>query len=188
MNVQASLNALAESLKGQDEEYIETHAFKSTQPVTTNDVEEAAKRLGQAIPPSLGEAMIAHGAFTLGDACPATDSMSYKSWPPSEWRLALDYYADVFLGCDPDPEEVADEAGMEADDVAVLSQIVLIGLEGDEDYIGFDLRTRAADEECTFHVMLFEDSEIEEIAGEKPERQKGPGYDKWLAKHIEDRS
>jgi hypothetical protein len=134
-------------------------------------------------PPSYRDFVREHGRFTLGD--PVTHGqLAFKLLPLEEHRSALVTYAEQ-LDCEPTAAAVASEIGMDEEVVGVLAEIILVGLGGHEDYVGFDLRTRNEETgECAFGSMLFEDGEIEACSQKETPPCEGRGFDAWLAKHL----
>lgn len=172
----------------QDPGYAGTHAFHAGDAVTAAELDAREQQLGISYPPSYRAAVLAHGLFTLGAVDAMHDHLVFRLWPVGEHRTALAHYAEQ-LDCDATAGAVADAIGVDEAAVAALAQAVLIGVEGHEDYIGFDLRTRnAKTRECCFGLVLFDDTEIEAFANEAAAPCRGLGFDTWLAEHIERRA
>ena len=176
----------AELLK-KDADYVKIRRFCPGEAVTEDAIAKREKALKIALPPSYREFLLRHGRFTIGESNPKWDHLIYQTWPLKQHRTALAEYA-AQLECDPTAEVVADEIGMDPEVVAALGQIVYVGVQGHEDFIGFDLRTRNEKTgECVFKMVLFDDTEIEAVAEEDTEPCEGRGFDQWLAEHIENR-
>jgi hypothetical protein len=173
----------AELAANPDAGYAATRRFHAGERVTAAALDTRERDLDAPYPPSFRDAILAHGLFSLGK--PGTsEQLVYRCWPLAQHRSALAEYADQ-LDCDPTAAEVASQIGLEEDVVAPLAEIILVGLEGHEDYIGFDLRTRnPKTRECRFGLVLFADTEIEALANEESEPCEGRGFDVWLARHI----
>ena len=182
-----TLNELERQIQQHSEtDYGETHRFCPG--ANAGELEAAEKRLGVSLPPSFREFLQQHGFFTLGEPDPEHDHLVFATWPSGDWRTALSEIAEQ-LGCQPVPADVADELGLEAESVAVLEQQIVIGAEGHEDFMAFDLRTRnPATGECSFGLVLFDDCEIEALAEEDPQAEPARGFDSWLARHIDRRA
>jgi hypothetical protein len=149
-------------------------------------ITKAEQRLDEIYPPSLKRAFAEHGLFTIGD--PALPQLMFKMWPLDEHVTALAHYADE-LEVDATAEAVAEAIGMEPLEVAVLAEQVLIGCEGYEDYIGFDLRTRHPQtHECEIGLVLRDDAEITALSEEETAPCEGSGFERWLAKYQEKRA
>ncbi len=85
-------------------------------------------------------------------------------------------------------QPVSEEIGVDEELVAALEQVILIGCEGHEDFVGFDLRTRnKKSNECSFTLVLWDDTEIDALANTKTPACPARGFDVWLAKYIERR-
>jgi hypothetical protein len=142
----------------------------------------AEQRLDEIYPPSLKRAFAEHGLFTIGD--PELPQLMFKMWPLDEHVTALAHYAED-LECDATAEAVGEAIGMEPSEVAVLADQILIGCEGHEDYIGFDLRTRhPTTHECEIGLVLRDDTEITALSEEETTPCEGAGFDRWLAKYL----
>jgi hypothetical protein len=149
-------------------------------------IAEAEKRLGEVYPPSLKRAYAEHGLFSIGD--PEVRQTMFEMWPLDDHVTALAHYAED-LECDPTAEAVAEAIGMEAEEVAVLGEVILVGAEGSEDYVGFDRRTRnSATQECELTLCLRDDTEISALAEKEVAPCEGAGFDRWLARYLERRS
>lgn len=145
-------------------------------------ITKAEQRLDEIYPPSLKRAFAEHGLFTIGD--PALPQLLFKMWPLEEHVTALAHYAED-LECDPTPEAVGEAIGMEPREVAVLADQILIGCQGYEDYIGFDLRTRhPTTHECEIGLVLRDDAEITALSEEETSPCEGSGFERWLAKYL----
>ena len=188
MTFQDTLDELAASIAAQpDPGYAHTHRFHTGAPVTDGELDARERALGLTYPPSYRDAVRAHGLFTLGSPDAQHDHLAFKCWPLDQHRTALAEYAEQ-LECEPTAAAVSEQIGVEEDHVAALGQVLLVGLEGHEDYIGFDLRTRNPKTgECSFGLVLFDDTEISALAEEATEPCAARGFDEWLAKHVERR-
>jgi len=156
-----------------DPTYASTHGFLDGALVTGKQLDATRK----PYPPSFRDAVIAHGLFSLGDTDAAHSQLVFRCWPLAE-------YADQ-LGCEPTADAVSEEIGVDAELVGALEQLILIGVEGHEDYVGFDLRTRNTKTgECRFGLVLFDDTEIDALANEATRPCAERGFDAWLAKHV----
>jgi hypothetical protein len=163
-----------------DPTYASTHRFIDGASVTAKQLDATRK----PYPPSFRDALIAHGLFSLGDTDAAHSQLVYRCWPLAQHRSALAEYADQ-LGCEATADAVSEEIGVDAELVGALDQMILIGVEGHEDYVGFDLRTRNAKTgECRFGLVLFDDTEIDALANEATRPCAVRGFDAWLAKHV----
>ncbi len=141
------------------------------------------QRLGEAYPPSLKRAYAEHGLFTIGE--PALPQLLFRMWPLDEHITALAHYAED-LECDATADGVAEAIGMDSDEVAVLGRMILVGCQGHEDYVGFDLRTRNPDtQECEIGLVLRDDTEITALSKKKVEPCPGDGFDRWLGRYLE---
>jgi hypothetical protein len=189
MKIEQTIETLEAAIGAKmDETYAKTHRFHSGNPVAQSAIAARERELDIAFPPSLRAALQKYGCFTLGELDAAYDHLVFKCLPVAEHRSALAEYAEQ-LECDATAAAVAEEIGLEPDVVAALDQVILVGLEGHEDYVGFDLRTRNPDTgECEFGLVLFDDTEIEALAAKEPSRCEGRGFDTWLARHVERRA
>lgn len=154
--------------------------LRAAEPLAEAQLAAAEQRLGQAYPPSFRTLLLEHGPFALHRAG-SPESTVFRVWPLEEHQTALARAAGE-LECDATAEAVAGELGLPEETIAVLDQIVLIGCEHDEDFVGFDLRTRAGSGEATFVLQLMDDTEIEYLA-EHPGAD-APGFDAWLERHV----
>jgi hypothetical protein len=171
-----------------DATYAKTHAFHAGKAVPESSIEEREKKLHIAFPPSYREFLREHGLFTLGERDKRHDHLIFQCWPLAQHRTALAEYAKQ-LECKATAAAVAEEIGVDEEIVEVLGKIVLVGVEGHEDFVGFDLRSRNEETgECYFGPVLFDDTEIEALADEEPEACEGRGFDAWLAEHIQNRA
>lgn len=147
------------------------------------EIAAAEERLGHKYPPGFRALLQKHGAFKLRR--PGSDDAVFEVWPLDEHRTALARAADE-LECEPTASEVSEQLGLSEESVAVLEKIILVGAEGHEDFVGFDLRTaNPATHEATFVLQLMDDTEIEYLAenpGSAPDR--APGFEAWLEDHA----
>lgn len=73
---------------------------------------------------------------------------------------------------------------MNEDAVAALTQIIVIGSEGNTDFVGFDLRTVESESgEASFVLHLMDDSEIEYLA-ENAGSGEPTGFDVFVEGHA----
>lgn len=150
----------------------------STTIPTEAAIAAAEQRLGHAYPPSFRALLQKHGLFGLHAPGDPT-SIRYRTWPLDEHQTALERAADE-LECEATAEEVAEQLGLDAEMVAALAQIVLVGSEGNTDFVGFDLRTRdGKTQEAAFVLQLMDDTEIEYLAAH-PGSETALGFDALL--------
>jgi hypothetical protein len=188
MTFDQTVAALEASLAAKDPDYASTRRFHDGTRVAAAVLDERERELEEQYPPSFRDAVIAHGLFSLGKPDPAHDHLVFRCWPPERHRTALIEYAEQ-LDCEPTAAEVASQIGVDEEHVAALGQVILVGVEGHEDYIGFDLRTRNPKTgECHFGMVLFDDTEIEAFANADTNTCDSRGFDEWLARHIERRA
>jgi hypothetical protein len=180
-----TLKALEAEIQAKnDEEWAKVRRFVAGKPIDESAIAKREKELDVRFPPSYRDALKKYGAFTLGDSSPAHDHLVFKIWPLEDHQTALAHYAEE-LECDPTAEEVAGQIGMDEDVVAALGKVILIGCEGHEDFIGFDLRTQnKSTGECKFRLTLRDDCEIEALSADKSPFKEGRSFDEWLTKHI----
>jgi hypothetical protein len=192
MTMEDTLKALEEDIKTngtKEEHYATVRRFCASTPIDESAISKREKELDVRFPPSYRDALKKYGEFTLGERDKKLDHLVFRIWPLSEHRSALAHYAED-LECDPTAEAVAEEIGMEEDTVAVLAKVILIGSDGHEDYVGFDLRTQNPQTmECDFGLCLRDDCEIEALSEEEaaPLSATARGFDEWLPKHIKRR-
>lgn len=151
---------------------------------TEEQLAASERRLGQNYPPSFRTLVSKHGQFALHRPG-QPDNTVFEVWPLEEHQTALARAADE-LGCDATAEAVSEELGIDSETIAVLEQIVLVGCEYDEDFVGFDLRTRHADtQEAAFVLQLMDDTEIEYLS-QHPGRAEAvaTGFESYLHDHA----
>lgn len=152
-------------------------------PVTEPEITAAEARLGQPYPPSFRALLVEHGRFRI--VGPSSESVTFEVWPLDEHVTALQRAADE-LECEATASDVADQLGLEEETLATLAQIVLVGSEGNTDFVGYDLRTRdGTTGEASFVLHLMDDLEIEYLA-EHPggSGDAAPGFASFVAKHA----
>lgn len=180
----ATLAKLEADLATKDDDYARTRRFHSGEPVTEAEIAAREAELDVRFPPSYREALLRHGRFSFGKRDKTADHLTFKIWDLPAHRTALAEYADQ-LDCEVTAEAVADEIGMEADVVEALGKVILVGYQGHEDYLGFDLRTlNPKTGECSFGFVLFDDTEIEAFSEKDTSPCEGRGFDAWVAKYI----
>lgn len=183
-SLDGALRKLERDVAEKGASYAALHALRPGEAVTEADLAAAEQRLGVRYPPSYREFMLKFGLFSLGDPGAEHDHLVFRAWPLAEHRTALTRVAEEELECSPTAKAVAEELGLEEDVVAVLGETILVGCEGHEDFVGFDLRTRGDGGECAFGLCSMDDSEIEALAEKKASPCDARGFDQWLAKHI----
>lgn len=183
--LEKTLQNLEQAAKVLGKAWAETRRFEKKRAVSADKLAAQEKALGIAYPPSFKHFVMKQGLFSLGNP---RKGPAYQTWALKEHEKALSKLAGE-LDCEPNAAEVAGKLGLKPEVVAVLDQIVLVGCEGDEDFVGFDLRTRNAKTgECSFGFVLWDDSEIEALAEENVEPCQGCGFDEWLEEHIRSKS
>jgi len=190
--MEAILKKLEEQIAAKektDPEYGKTHRFcPATTLVTEAEIAAREEELDVPFPPSYRDALKKYGTFTLGELGKQADQMVLQIWPLEQHRTALEEYAEQ-LDCEPTAEAVADEIGVDEEFVAALRKVILVGVQGHEDFIGFDLRTRNRKSgECSFRLTLFDDTEIEALADEDDGPCEDRGFDEWIERQIKRRS
>ena len=170
-----------------DPSYARTHSFNSGEAVGESEIAAREREIGVRFPPSYREALVRYGCFTLGTLGGELDHLVCQIWPLEQHRTALAEYASQ-LECDETAAAVAEEIGLEERVVAALGKVVLFGVDGQEDYLGFDVRTQHSESgECQCRLVLFDDTEIEALAEATVEVYFGRGFDDWLERHIQRR-
>jgi hypothetical protein len=170
-----------------DPDFTNAQRFIRGEPVTEAAIAARERELEISFPPSYRAFLLENGRFTLGDE-KKHGHHAYVTLDLDEHRTALEDYAEQ-LECKPTAKAVAEEIGMEPEVVKVLSKIVLVGRNGHEDFIGFDLRSlNRKTKECSFTMVLFDDTEIEALSEEEPDVCESRGFDDWLPELIEMRT
>ncbi|HEX7665502.1 MAG TPA: SMI1/KNR4 family protein [Polyangiaceae bacterium] len=186
-SIAAVLADLEREVASRDADYAKTHRFTPGEKITAEALDASEAKLGVKYPPSFRDFVLEHGLFSLG-ARDGGSSWIFVTWPLAEHRTALARLAEEELECEADVDEVAEQLGCEPEAIAVMKDIVLVGCEGHEDFIGFDLRTRNEETgECSFTLCLQDDVESSALAEEESTPCEGRGFDRWLASHIERR-
>lgn len=147
---------------------------------TAAQIDALAARIGVALPPSYVAALRTHGTFSLG----ANERYAFKLLPLDDVKTAVAAYAEE-LGCEPDSTTVANERGVEPDVMKAFDGFIVVGTVGHEDFVGFDVRTRAANGECAFSLVVPDDSAFEYFANNPDEPSESLGFDAWVSKHVE---
>jgi len=165
-------------------DYLTERLRPGTERFTEAQLAASEARLGQVYPPSFRALLLEHGRFGLHRA-DDHENMVFEVWPLEEHQTALSRAAGE-LECEATAESVGEELGLDPEMVAVLEQIVLVGCEHDEDFVGFDLRTRHPDtQEAPFVLQLMDDTEIEYLSEHPEPLELGTtGFDGYLKAHV----
>lgn len=147
---------------------------------TAASLDALEARLGVTLPPSYRAAVTTYGTFSLG----SSDRHAFKLWSLDDVKTVVAAYAEE-LGCEADSATVAEERGVDAQVMKAFDGCIVVGSVGHEDFVGFDVRTRAANGECSFSLVVPDDSGFEYFANNPAEASEAPGFDVWVATHVE---
>lgn len=146
---------------------------------TDAQLEEAELRLGTRYPPSFRELVRVHGLFTLHPPHEPS-ATTFRVWPLAEHRTALARAADE-IGCAETVEAVAGALWLPEEVAAVLEQVVVVGCEHDEDFVGFDLRTRDPRTlEAVFVLQSMHEKKLEHLASHPGRGSAARGFGIWI--------
>ncbi|MBW1298474.1 SMI1/KNR4 family protein [Aquimarina litoralis] len=155
----------------------------SDSPIKFEAIQQLQQRLDIGLPPSYVDFITNHGLFGIGNNT-LLPQMYFRLWDLAEIINAKELLFEQY-----DVESVkdlADDMDLDESTLKSLDNFIAFAQLGEEDYFGFDARSRSTQtNEMEVSELLFEDDEIQSYAEYKPEIIEVNGFDLFISGMID---